>query len=115
MGFLIRVLPVVFWVGCYDLEYDSAGNNQPPTILIVSPENGSVIASPVHLEASATDPEDGDLSPDIVWVEVDMPGGRVGPVHDIELSPGVYRFEARVSDTSGAVTSKRVLFTVEGT
>lgn len=77
-----------------------AGPSEMPTITISSPTDGSVIAvdeGAVGLAATASDPQDGDLSGSITWSS-NMGGVLVSPT---QLSAGHHVIEASVNDSVG--------------
>jgi len=82
--------------------------NEPPTITIQSPTDGSSSFSPVVLAATADDPEDGDLSTEIAWSsDVD---GALTPAAggEVALSAGAHTLTASVADSEGLTASASV-------
>jgi hypothetical protein len=82
-----------------------------PTVAIVVPVNGAIIAvdeGAIALSASASDPQDGDLSGAITWTS-DLDGAVTSPA---QLSAGLHQLQASVSDSSGFVDTATVAITV---
>lgn len=88
--------------------------NDPPLLDIETPVDGStfVAGESVPLRATATDPQDGDLSSQIVWTS-DRDGALgIGAVLAPALSPGVHAVTARVVDGEGAEATASVALVV---
>jgi hypothetical protein len=88
--------------------------DQPPTVTIVSPNepNAFVLKSPVRLEATAADPEDGDVSYKIAWSSSKDGGLGTGSIVSKVLSPGLHTLTASVTDSNGVTATARVDLTV---
>ncbi len=87
--------------------------NRTPTIELVALEilDSTAEGAVVLLAAEARDPEDGDLSDQIVWRSslLRTPLGR-GPELQVELPPGRHQLTATVSDSTGeSATADRLL------
>src|SRR5690606_9590579 len=88
--------------------------NQAPTVQITSPADGTSVAegNVVELSATATDPEEGDLSDGVTW-ESDL-DGALTPDQDgnVKLSVGTHTITASASDSLGLTASDSVEVTV---
>ncbi len=88
-------------LGRQALPVSPVGNNRAPVLSLSSGEASGVVAAgqPVVLAATATDPEEGDLSARIVW-ESSLDGVLgMGPnIAPTTLSPGVHHITATISD-----------------
>jgi hypothetical protein len=68
-----------------------------------------VQGSDIHLQATATDPEDGDLTTDIVWVSaLDGPLGSGGDLTLNNLSVGTHSITASVTDSDNRTSQDSV-------
>ncbi len=79
--------------------------NQPPVLTVLSPTPGSqfVQGSPVTFSGTAIDPEDGDISDQIVWVShLDGLIGVGANVTTSSLSLGNHYITPTVTDSGGA-------------
>ncbi len=88
--------------------------NEPPTVAISSPANGSTFDSGVSINftGSATDPEDGDLTASLTWKSsIDGPIGTGGNFSR-NLSDGEHTITAEVTDSDGATGNASVIITV---
>ena len=75
-------------------------SNHPPELSIESPSQDVVTEQylPIHLAATASDVESGDLSANIAWSS-DISGAlEMGAQLDVTLSVGVHRITAQVMD-----------------
>jgi len=104
---------------------DSAGNvgpvsavfvtvvaNQPPAVTITAPTAGESNDATIALAATATDPEDGDLSAIIEW-ESDLDGDlATGAEAEVTLSVGTHAITASVVDAAGSEATDTVTVTV---
>ena len=92
----------------------SAPVNQPPVVTITSPANGAtfVQGSTVSLAATATDPEDGNISSRVQWTDNGAAIGSGGVLSSILSLTGIHTFVAKVADNSGAQGSTQVSITV---
>ncbi|MEM7052613.1 MAG: M20/M25/M40 family metallo-hydrolase [Acidobacteriota bacterium] len=94
----------------------SGGGNAPPQVTISSPAGGAVftVGDAVTLVASASDAEDGDLSPAVSWSSSrDGALGSGASVTTSSLSIGSHLVTATVSDSAGASDSATVSLTVD--
>jgi hypothetical protein len=89
--------------------------NAPPTVTISAPADGSRYdeGDAVTFTASAGDPEDGDLTPDLAW-QSNLDGliGSGGSFTRSDLSAGTHTITATVSDSHGLSGSDQVTLTV---
>jgi hypothetical protein len=90
--------------------------NDPPTVSISAPEDGASFTQGhlIQFTATATDPEDGDVSDGVVWVS-DMMGGYVGTdpaCGRLDLAVGDHTIVATAPDRRGAVGSDTVAISV---
>ena len=91
----------------------AATANKAPTVRIVSPASGATVTQgAVALKASATDPEDGDLSAKTLWrsnlVGVIGRGAAITP----DLLPGAHIITAAVTDSGGITRGAAITLTV---
>jgi len=87
-----------------------------PEITLLNPVSGSTfpIGASIGLSASATDPEDGDLSAAITWSsDIDGPLGT-GALISTNLSTNSHAITATVVDTAGASVLATITVTVAG-
>jgi hypothetical protein len=100
------------------VEFEPAGD-QPPELSLTSPAGGAVFAAgdPITFAATATDPEDGDLSAAVAFAsDLDGPLGSGAPVVRSDLSPGVHQISATLTDSAGNTVSAALqLVVTEGT
>jgi hypothetical protein len=85
-----------------------------PAVAIVNPLNGTATSQgvPVSFAGSATDPQDGDVTPRIEWTSsLDGPLGRGGALW-AALSAGNHVVKATVTDNAGLTGSSEVAITV---
>ncbi|MEL6181344.1 MAG: Ig-like domain-containing protein, partial [Myxococcota bacterium] len=106
------------------VEPDTAVENQPPTVMLLSPTDGTMVRVGVDVEFEAQVSDDRD-APDSLTVSLssDRDGaiavegpdatGRVTAT-SATLSEGVHTISATVTDTEGASISGTVLLTVTG-
>jgi hypothetical protein len=94
------------------------GGDRPPELALTSPAGSAVFAAgdPVTFAATATDEEDGDLSAAVSFAsDLDGPLGSGSPLVRSDLSPGIHRITASVTDSGGnAVTAETTLLVTEG-
>ncbi len=120
----------VFYAGTHTITAsvtDSAGTtasqqvtftvlaNTPPSVTILSPANGSQVTEGdvISLQATADDPEEGDLSAVLAWSSsVDGPLGSGSPLSSNTLSPGTHTITAAVTDGGGLTGEASVTATV---
>jgi hypothetical protein len=89
--------------------------NQPPDVDISAPSAGSIFTEgdSISFTASASDPEQGNLSANIVWVSsIDGQIGAGGSFSTAVLSPGSHEVTATASDAAGLSGSDSVSITV---
>ncbi len=90
--------------------------NDPPTVRIAAPAEGahSVAGAGVLLAATASDPEEGDLSAQISWAS-DRAGalGSGASLTTTRLGVGAHRLEAAVADRRGLRGTAAVTVSVE--
>ncbi len=89
--------------------------DSPPTVAILSPGNGTVVATgeAVRLRATASDVEDGVLDHAIAWAsDLDGPLGAGGDLLVATLRSGVHRITADVTDSRGTLASDAVTVVV---
>lgn len=87
--------------------------NQPPEVSITSPAPFAELyyLDPVQLEATATDPEDGDIT-DITWSS-DVDGELTPDANgEVQLSPGEHVIMATVTDSAGEEASDSIVVNV---
>ncbi|MDX1449010.1 MAG: hypothetical protein R3246_08075, partial [Acidimicrobiia bacterium] len=101
----------------FHVTYTTPGPaNQPPVVTVSSPPDGSTVTEgdAVSFAASASDPEDGDLSAGLSWVS-DLDGviGSGGSFSTSALSVGTHVVTASVSDSGGLSGSDVVSVVVD--
>ncbi len=87
-----------------------------PTVIITSPAAGAILPADaaVELNATATDPQDGDVSGRISWrSSIDGYLGTCEPVY-ASLSPGTHILTASVTDSQGFCSSAQIMIVVIG-
>jgi len=94
------------------------GGDRPPELELTSPLADAVFASgdPISFAATATDVEDGDLSNAVSFSsDLDGPLGSGAVLVRSDLSPGLHRITAALSDSAGnAVSASTQLLVTEG-
>lgn len=88
-----------------------AGPGELPTVTVLGPASNAIIAvdqGAITLTATASDPQDGNLSGSITWSS-DQDGALVSPV---QLSAGQHQLLAEVSDSAGFIGSDTVAVNV---
>ena len=95
----------------------AAPMNEPPAVTITSPSANATYSAgePIVLAASATDAEDGDLTPDITWSSSLDGALSPSPAGQVLLSVGAHELTARVTDSAGKEGSASVSVTVTDT
>ena len=81
--------------------------NAPPTVTLASPADGAIVTEgdSILLQASASDAEEGELSPSILWYS-DVSGLLgAGSQLTVTLSLGSHVITARVTDSGGLTGS----------
>ncbi len=98
-------------------KYVSGGgpSNAAPTVTITAPANNTSFAAgaPVTFTGTASDPEDGNLSPSLRWSS--NQGGEFGTgasVTTSSLAPGPHTITAAVTDAGGLTNSQSVTITI---
>jgi subtilisin len=89
-------------------------SNDPPTVSIISPADGSTFDSggTIVFEGTATDTEDGDLTATLVWTSnIDGQIGTGGSF-STTLSDGTHTITASVTDSGGTTGSDSISITV---
>ena len=107
--------------GGYDtrlhVEFEFAGD-RPPALSFVSPAGSAVFAvgDPISFAATASDAEDGDLSAAVSFAsDLDGPLGAGAPLVRSDLSAGLHRITASVTDSgANTVTTETTLLVTEG-
>jgi subtilisin family serine protease len=88
--------------------------NRPPTVAITNPTDGYEFYSgqPITFTGTASDTEDGDITPDLVWTS-DL-DGQIGTGGDFSatLSDGTHTVTARVTDSGNVSASDSISITV---
>ncbi len=90
-------------------------NGAFPELALLSPVQGTTVTNidSITLEATASDAEDGDISPDITW-HSDLDGEiAIGSGQSITLSVGIHTLTATITDSNGNSTSATVDIVVE--
>jgi hypothetical protein len=93
-------------------------SNQPPVLTVIKPagETTAEVGEPVAFEATAIDPEAGNISADIVWVS--NRDGQISPVNSggsfvaTDLSVGAHTITASVTDGQHLVSSSPIVVTI---
>ena len=87
-----------------------------PAVRITSPQNGDTFPenTPIRFTATATDPEDGDITPSLTW-RSDLDGQDFGTGGDFTfvLPPGTHAISATATDSNGDIGRGFVTVTVE--
>ena len=86
-----------------------------PAVTITSPADGAALteATPLTFEATATDPQDGDVTASLVWTsDLDGPIGSGGSFTSAALTPGAHTITATAIDGDGNAGSGAVTVTV---
>jgi myo-inositol-hexaphosphate 3-phosphohydrolase len=89
----------------------------PPSLTLLSPADGTVISGPgpIHLRASALDPEDGDITGAITWTS--SRDGALGTGADVvvgSLAAGAHVVTATVTDSTAITASTSARIVVRG-
>jgi hypothetical protein len=93
---------------------DTAPSNNAPSVTFDQPEDGAAFGSneTIALAATATDPEDGVISNNIIWTS-DLDGNLgTGATLSTTLSVGVHILTASITDSGGSSASDSVTITV---
>jgi hypothetical protein len=97
--------------------FGTAEANVPPTVSIISPDDGSPFDSgtSISFSGSASDAEDGDLTASLVWnSDLDGQIGTGGSFSVVLLSDGTHTIIAEVTDSGGDNSSDSITITVSG-
>jgi hypothetical protein len=89
--------------------------NKPPTVSITSPMDGSIFNSgeTILFEGTASDPEDGDLTGDLVWISsINGQIGTGGSFSTTILNDGTHTITANVTDSGSETGSASIGITV---
>src|SRR6266542_4260463 len=100
--------------GVESLYPSTAPSNSSPSVTIASPSNGESDpqGTSVMFSGSATDTQDGDLSPNLVWTSsIDGQIGA-GAAFLKPLSAGTHVITASVKDSGGITNSKQATVTM---
>ena len=89
--------------------------DEPPSLSILSPEDGQTYDFDEEIDFSATaeDREDGTLSDEVTWTSSLQGQLGQGGAFSRTLQPGIHLITASVSDSGGNVSSASVTITVE--
>ncbi|TFB11335.1 hypothetical protein E3V55_03775 [Candidatus Marinimicrobia bacterium MT.SAG.3] len=90
-------------------------SNDPPTVSITSPADGSTFDSgaTINFAGTANDTEDGDLTANLVWTSsIDGQIGTGGSFSTTTLSDGDHTISAEVTDSGGEKASASIGITV---
>ena len=109
--------PIQAVLDAFGVEIDNGTvrpGNQRPTVTIDSPEDGDTFAygTTITFTGTADDPEDGNLSPHIVWTSSIDGWLETGGSITTELSPGSHTVTASVTDSGGLTGSDSITVTV---
>jgi len=88
--------------------------DEPPTVSITSPADGSTFDSGASIlfEGTATDPEDGDLTGSLVWMSSKDGQLGTGGSFSATLSDGDHTITASATDSGGKTGSASINITV---
>jgi len=104
--------------GINDGDEVDAGTNpldEQPEVIIAQPSNGGSAppGSTITLQGSATDAEDGDLTPQLAWASnLDGALGVGGSVTVATLSEGVHLISASVTDSGNSTETVTITFAI---
>ena len=89
--------------------------NAPPSVAINAPTAGAVVSQgeSVSMSGTASDPEDGNLTPQIAWWSSRDGGLGTGGSMSAVLSTGSHTLRATVVDSANVSTTSEVSVTVE--
>jgi hypothetical protein len=90
--------------------------NQPPTVNVSQPSDGSSFdeGSTVAFSGTASDDEDGNLTGSLAWTSsLDGPIGSGGSFSRTDLSPGSHTITASVTDSGGRNGSDSISITID--
>jgi hypothetical protein len=89
-------------------------SNRQPTLTILGPPNGSTFTAgePITLEATATDPEDGDLGAAVAWTSSLQGPLGTGATITPALVEGAHTISASVTDRGGLESADAIDVTV---
>jgi serine protease len=89
--------------------------NEAPTITIITPPDGSTFTAGdfITFTGTADDPEDGDISANIVWTSsIDGQFGTESSVITSSLSVGTHTITAEATNSSGKTGSNSIIITI---
>lgn len=94
----------------------TAGANQAPSVSLLRPAKGTTVVAggALTLAATASDPEQGDLSSTIVWTSNLSGQIYVGGSGSVVLPGGIHTLTASVVDAQGAIGNASITVTVGG-
>jgi hypothetical protein len=94
----------------------TAGVNQAPSVSLLRPAKGTTVVagSALTLAATASDPEDGELSSSITWTSNLSGQIYTGGSGEVVLSGGVHTLTASITDSQGVVGNASITVTVGG-
>jgi hypothetical protein len=113
--FLATPLPELGGRSWHQLVADWGGANAAPSVAITAPAHGATVTEgeAVSLAASASDPEDGDVSAAILWSSsLAGPLGSGASLTLTDLWIGAHLVTASVTDSGGRSSSASVALTV---
>jgi hypothetical protein len=90
-------------------------DNESPTVRIIHPTTGSRFpwGDPVFFRASASDPEDGTISPEwLVWTAEGRRLRTGSSFHISDLSPGSHTIRLEATDSGGRAATDTVTITI---
>jgi subtilisin family serine protease len=106
---LVQAYAACLYLGC-------GPTNNPPTVAITAPANGSTFTSgaAITFSGSASDAEDGNLTSNLVWTS--SLDGQIGTGGSFTaaLSDGTHTITASVTDSGGQAGSASITLTVGG-
>ncbi|RMG17467.1 MAG: hypothetical protein D6729_08850 [Deltaproteobacteria bacterium] len=91
--------------------------SSPPTVTITAPNDGAsfLTTDTISFTATASDPEDGDLTPNIQWWTSATGDFATGGSTSLSLPPGKHVIHASVTDSAGeTVTDSIVVYVTDG-
>ena len=104
----------VIWAPAAVGEASPPEPDQPPTVTITSPADGSTFdpGSSINFQGTVTDPEDGNIANSLVWTS--SRDGQIGTGGNFSktLSGGIHTITVSVTDAGGNVVQKSINITV---
>ena len=97
-----------------DVSVQVVAVNTPPTLSVAEPDNNDTVAAGalITFQATADDPERGNISGDITWTSSRDGAIGIGSFFQRTLSTGVHTIQARISDGQNTVVSPNITLTV---